>query len=220
MKTEIKQYNRNGNEIYYLPLPVICPHCSTVCDPIIKSMGIASNIRIIVLTANCCKRPFYAVYSVVGKSSGGTIEHECNLLTVYPSSISKTFDALISDLSPRFVELYNQAYEAEQRGHIDLAGTGYRSALEVLIKDFAIKYKGADHDKTARRRLKDVINEYYPVPDAKGLAHITRILGNDYTHYEQEYSDIEFNTFKEYVDGAVHMVYLHLLANKPLDTVE
>ena len=27
-------------------------------------------------------------------------------------------------------------------------------------------------------------------------------------------------TIKEYVDGAVHMVYLHLLANKPLDTVE
>lgn len=112
MKTVIKKY-AVGNENYSFPLPTVCPYCSTVCDPIIKSMGKATDIRVLVLAANCCKQPFYAVYSVFGKNMRGITEYQCELLTVYPSAIFKNFDPLISDLSPRFVALYNQAYEAE-----------------------------------------------------------------------------------------------------------
>ena len=214
MKTVDKQFRSKVGEDYIFPLPVLCPHCAAVCDPIIKAMGKAENICVLILSANCCRQPFYAFYSE--KFDDTKKKHSANLLTVYPESISHTFPDLISSLSPRFVSLYNQAFAAEQRGHLDLAGTGYRNALEILIKDFAIKFKGADSDKVSKQTLRSVIDEYYPFHDATGLAHVSRILGNDYTHYEQKYSETDFSVFKVYVDGAIHFVYLHLLANTPL----
>ena len=45
---------------------------------------------------------------------------------------------IISELSPNFCEIYNQAYIAEQTNLMQICGTGYRKSLEFLIKDYLI----------------------------------------------------------------------------------
>ncbi|MEK0405122.1 hypothetical protein WNX62_16005, partial [Lactiplantibacillus plantarum] len=48
------------------------------------------------------------------------------------------FPQQISDISPRFVSVYTQSFKAERIGLAELAGMGYRKALEMLVKDYAI----------------------------------------------------------------------------------
>ena len=44
----------------------------------------------------------------------------------------------LATISPRFIDMYNQALQSEYAGNIELAAIGYRASLEVLVKDFAI----------------------------------------------------------------------------------
>lgn len=48
--------------------------------------------------------------------------------------LKRTFSNIISELSPNFCEIYNQAYIAEQTNLMQICGTGYRKSLEFLIK--------------------------------------------------------------------------------------
>lgn len=50
----------------------------------------------------------------------------------------REFDAKLKKVSPQFVKVYNQALKAEEFSLDEIAGLGYRKALEFLIKDFAI----------------------------------------------------------------------------------
>jgi hypothetical protein len=53
----------------------------------------------------------------------------------------QTFSDEIMWLSPTFVRVYNQALAAEAYRLDQLAGTGYRKALEFLVKDCAIAHQ-------------------------------------------------------------------------------
>ena len=50
----------------------------------------------------------------------------------------RDFDDKLKKVSPQFVKIYNQALKAEEYSLDEIAGLGYRKALEFLIKDFAI----------------------------------------------------------------------------------
>lgn len=196
------------NGSYTFPLPAVCPHCSRTCTPDVISYASASSRHVLlVLRENGCSTPFLAVYLFV--------ENEPQLLIVYPSTQARTFDDLIVDTSSRFVDLYNQAYAAEQLGSLDLAGAGYRNALEVLIKDFAINVLGEDESVVSKKKLYKAIEDYYPHPNTAGLPQVVRDLGNDYTHYQKNYSETDFAIFKAYLDGAIMFVQYHLMAANP-----
>ena len=50
------------------------------------------------------------------------------------------FDENIKKLSSNFCEIFNQAYVAELMKLNEIAGIGYRKALEFLIKDYKLIY--------------------------------------------------------------------------------
>jgi len=56
------------------------------------------------------------------------------------------FSNYITDVSPSFADIYNQANAAECYGLDQIAGMGYRKSLEFLIKDYLIS-KTDDEDK-------------------------------------------------------------------------
>lgn len=59
------------------------------------------------------------------------------MILVYPNKVVTDIDRLFIEYAPRFVEFYSEAIEAEKSGLENIAGTGYRSAVECLIKDYA-----------------------------------------------------------------------------------
>lgn len=111
----------------------------------------------------------------------------------------KFCDDVLGELSPRYLTACQQALNAEFRGDLELAAIGYRSALECVVKDYAIKELGKPRDEVVGKSLFAAIGEY--LSEQKELlntADVVRLLGNDYTHYERKYPEYDFDILKQY----------------------
>jgi hypothetical protein len=103
---------------------------------------------------------------------------------------------LVDRVSSRFGILYNQSSAAESLGLEEIAGTGYRKALEFLIKDYCIALRPAENVKIAQKFLKAVIDDYVPEGKLKTAATLTTWLGNDEGHYERRWVDSDLQDLK------------------------
>ena len=121
------------------------------------------------------------------------------------------FNSYIEDLSPRFVEIYNQAEKAEQFGLYEICGMGYRKALEILVKDFLSNHK--NERDAAKGSLFDVLNKIDDLK-IKEIADVCRKLGNDATHYSVYYGEETIALLKEFLDEVVSYIIKELRYEK------
>jgi hypothetical protein len=103
---------------------------------------------------------------------------------------------LIDLVSERFSEIYNQAATAESCGLADIAGTGYRKALEFVVKDYCIALHPLEAEQIRRKFLKNVIDDYIESGKLKRAATLTTWLGNDEGHYERRWADKDLSDLK------------------------
>jgi hypothetical protein len=122
-----------------------------------------------------------------------------------PSFQKKNFDEFIKTISNDFVELYNQSAKAEEYGCKDIAGAGYRKALEFIIKDFAIDCNNNDKEEITKMSLSTVIEKYIHNSKLKEITKRAVWLGNDETHYERKW-DKNIEDLKKLIDIAVHYI--------------
>lgn len=162
----------------------------------------------LIFQCTACKKLFTATYEVTNGKS-----HICCMTPFKPSAFS---DELIEKLSPRFIEVYNQALRAKDNKDLNLAAIGYRSALEILIKDYAINELNEPPEKVIKLKLFEAISNYLP-ENMLSTADVVRILGNDHTHYERKYPELDFNLLQKYMDIFINLVQTKLLiANPPV----
>lgn len=205
----IDQYNNISFDI-----PIVCPNCNYSVQPIIVDYRLMSfsqekSLLVISYKGNCCSIPFYATYEYNSRKA--------LLLDVYPRLKPAILPKNIKELSPRFVSLYEQSYTAEQNNHIELAGSGYRNSIEVLIKDFAIKKLNAPKDDIYKMKLYDAIGTYLKeVNIDTSAADVIRVLGNDYTHYQRKYDGIDFVVVKKYLEIFIQQIETKLLLMEPI----
>lgn len=195
-------------------IPIICPNCNSSLQPIIKDSKLLTfdkdSLLVISYIGNCCNTPFYATYRYHKN-------YKATLLDIYPHLKAVILPDNIKNLSSRFANLYEQSYTSEQNGHIELAGSGYRNAIEILIKDFAIKKLNAPKDEVCKMKLYDAIGKYLPeVNIVTSAADVIRVLGNDYTHYQRKYDDIDFIVVKKYLEIFVQQIETKLLLMEPI----
>lgn len=84
----------------------------------------------------------------------------------------------------------------------NIAGTGYRSAIECLIKDYALDFKLDDKEYLSNPKLSfnNAIDRYVKDDELlNGALHFIREVGNDYTHWDKS-SSISLHTMKLYVE--------------------
>lgn len=96
-----------------------------------------------------------------------------------------SFPDEIRSLSDGYCKVFEQAAEAEQRGISDVAGAGYRKALEFLVTDYALKYNPGEEKEILELRLVARISKYVKHPEAALCAQRARLLRNDETHYKR-----------------------------------
>ena len=96
--------------------------------------------------------------------------------------------------------MYNQALQCEKNGNFELAAVGFRAALEILVKDYAIKELKIDSETVSGKTLFNAIGEYLDEKPLVTSADVIRILGNDYAHYERKYPEHDFEILKEYME--------------------
>ena len=196
--------------------PTECPLCKhAIKAQELHIAGYVNNdnqdlLAVLYLCKNCFQ-PFVAHFAMTENPRTGYLNGE--LMLIGPSSFTpKEFDPKISALSPSFCEIYNQASEAETLNLDQIAGIGYRKALEFLVKDFCVHQHPDEENPIKGKLLGDVIRDYVDNSRIKTLAQKASWIGNDETHYIRKHEDRDINDMKNFIQAMVYFVGMELIA--------
>lgn len=153
-----------------------------------------------------CQKVFIGVYKI------GT---PCTFIATSIGSYEpRDFSDNIKNLSPSFVEIYNQALTSEYYKLEHISGIGYRKALEFLIKDYLILKFPSKAEKIKDKFLGKCINEDVDNKNLKDIAKMAVWLGNDETHYVRKWETKDINDLKKLIDVSVHWIEMELLTEQ------
>jgi len=200
----------------YFEEPNICPHCHVVNQPELKhyewTTSLENEHQLISLwscTNKKCERKFPVLYEYNGGSDYDFVRFLDGLPKGpdWPKPIEdlksgKTEDKTTEGeeaIQTRFIKTYLQSLIAESEGLDEIAGMGYRKAIEYLVKDWAIKENPKDSDKINGLWLSAVIDKYYD-GDLKGILERATWLGNDQAHYNKLFEEYDIDILKELID--------------------
>ena len=85
----------------------------------------------------------------------------------------------------------------------------------MLIKDYAIKILGEKKENVIKYKLYKAIELYLKDVDMSNCADVVRILGNDNTHYERDYENIDFDVLKQYLNIFIEMIEVQIKIKNP-----
>jgi hypothetical protein len=180
--------------------PDECPHCHHAIKAEIISTTVASTDNTIDMAFMCprhtCRRASIAVFKremVNPIERGGVFQ----LRLLYPRNpIDPVFSEYVAKVSPQYVEIFTQASKAEAFGLGEIAGVGYRKALEFLVKDYCTtKYPDKEED-IKEKMLWPVIQNYVDNQNIKQCAQRAVWLGNDETHYVRRFVEKDVSHLK------------------------
>lgn len=197
-----------GNTTYNTSPPNICPHCHVANNPSERfnqrtndTDGTDSNISVWQCANHECRKLFVALFQLVGGKPK---------LIRFLNGLPKGPDwpkPILELESPsggangksNFIKTYLQSLEAESYGLDELAGMGYRKAIEYLVKDWAIQNSPEDNDNIEKLWLGAVIKKYYS-GDLKDILERATWLGNDQAHYNKLFEEFNIDILKELID--------------------
>ena len=190
--------------------PTRCPHCENGIDAKILDFYIDGTedrgiIAYVLMKCPICGDAFVCEYQLGtdliyaqryiiphGRVMGGSAQKE-------------SFSKEINDISPSFVEIYNQAFQAEQEGLKDICGMGYRKAFEYLLKDYAISLLPEKEDNIAKSPLSKCLALVFNDDERKIFDRATW-LGNDHTHFYNYHESFSVQDLKEIIGICVSKV--------------
>lgn len=189
--------------------PSYCPHCGKGIDPKILGEFIEDTkfVQFLYVAMKCpiCEEVFWTKY-LIRTSNRYSFELDRNgeyIKTIGGNGLTRKFSKEIEDLSPDFVQVYNDAYKAEQAGYTNVVGLGYRLAFEKLIKDFCIKENSANANDIKKKPLAACINMCNLSQATIDTMNRTAWLGNDFSHYESKHQNFDIDDLKKLVDICV-----------------
>ena len=177
--------------------PEVCPFCEKGIDATIVSKfiisGLSGYVMYVAMKCPICGEVFLCKY-LLGGSFNVSMFGELTLPynQIIGGGVAKeSFSDEINNISPTFVKIYNQAYEAEQIGLNEIDGMGFRKAFEFLIKDYAISINPSEKEAVISKSLSQCISVLFTEAE-KEIFDKTGWIGNDATHYEKKHE--KFNT--------------------------
>jgi len=173
--------------------PPQCPRCSRMIAAIFSgALSDQDNSTYLEAIFKCphCLLYFVGYYSRDYGANTHTFRRSL------PRTPLKEDFPLIDLVSERFAEIYNQSVAAEEYGLGDIAGSGYRKALEFLVKDFCISLDPQNAEIIKKKFLKNVIDDHLGDGKLKRVATLTAWLGNDEGHYERRWVDKDLADLK------------------------
>lgn len=200
---------------YQYPAPGKCPVCDVGTDAeVLSSFSVETKTPGVhhvftLFFCHSCESCFIGLYRSYPVQKN--VINNLSLLGYTPrSQFISSFSDSIQQLSPKFVEIYNQSEKAEQWGLNEICGMGYRKALEFLIKDFAISISPDKEDDIKSKLLKPCIDTYIENDKIKDLAIASAWLGNDETHYTRKHEDYSVEHLKKFISSTVAYIDLEL----------
>ena len=197
--------------------PDECPLCHVTITPenILQGFIVKDLLEMFFRCVNpkCC-RSFISLYRFdQGLSQGKQFQHYNfeRSLPVEPKQTTVSED--ITALSPSFVKIFAQAQTAEDHGLDEIAGPGFRKALEFLIKDYAISITTDEDAKKEIRKvlLNVVITKYLCGDKLPIISKRAAWLGNDETHYERRWVGKDLTDLKNLIAAVEHFIAMERL---------
>ena len=196
---------------------VKCPFCGVINIPeylFLKNVERSDFFNVFTQCTNpTCRNMFITQFSTVGV-------RKPVFTKILPTALpeKRTFSNIISELSPDFCEIYNQAYIAEQTNLMQICGTGYRKSLEFLIKDYLISTLPEDqHEAIKNKFLNNCIRDNISNINIKTVASRAVWLGNDETHYTRKWEDKDINDLKSIIELTLHWIESEIRTQKLLE---
>ena len=213
--------NESNSIIAEIDLPGECPICKASIGPIVlyavtKSKLFETSKRGIVVICAC---PSCADYFVVSYNKNMYSDYMVDSIEPKKPKV-QTFDKNLSKISTAFIEIYNQALAAETYNLYQIAGMGYRKALEFLIKDYAVYLEPTKAEGIKKSLLNTCIENYIDSPKIKATARISTWLGNDETHYIRKFIDSDINDLKKFIDTCVYWILFDYNASVASEIVD
>ena len=117
-----------GSQVSRECFSIECPFCHSKMTPVYLFEH-GDYLFAMCSNSDCCE------HMVLTQNPPGQYKR------VRPNTLpkKKIFSDTIKGVSSSFEEIYNQAYCAEQLSLNQICGTGYRKALEFLIKEYLIR---------------------------------------------------------------------------------
>lgn len=201
-----------------------CPICNNSIAPVEKSKFFNSDSKMYFFMFECpaCNKGFITHYNYTNerKIKNNISYNMLKLVNSYPKVPElHQFDENIKKLSSNFCEIFNQAYVAEQMNLNEIAGIGYRKALEFLIKDYCIDKNKEQEEKIKKEPLSQVITNYILSDKIKNLAKASIWIGNDETHYVRKYEDKDIKDLKRFISATVAYITYELIADSAQEFV-
>ena len=183
-------------------------HCPLCHHGIMPSRIAASNILreeingdVLQIVFLCprkeCQRLFIGMYFQNYGYHRRFVEgpHLLNNTAPYKARIPHVPDE-IKRISLNYVELLSQSEAAEAYKLDQIAGAGFRKALEFIIKDYAIRRNPDKEDEIKKSFLGNCINNFLDDANVKECAKRATWLGNDETHYIRKWEEKDINDLK------------------------
>lgn len=207
----IKAITLNGQAESYslVSCPDTCPICHHGIEPIYHFAF--SNEMSVQVIFRCprsrCHNLFIAYYFKPSNNS-----KFISLRRMAPQTLeTQEFSNEIKTVSPNFVEIFNQAFNAESYGLNQICGPGYRKALEFLIKDYAISKSPTSKDDIENKQLANVIKENVDDTKIKKTAKLATWLGNDETHFIRKWTELDIKDLKQLIQLTVKWIESELI---------
>ena len=199
--------NSNSGNTYYAENPNICPHCHVANEPQKLFNHYDNQVDKLISVWRCnynkCKKVF--AVSHISDEHNYVIERNLNGLPkgpIWPEPILDLKDGRTigteDELESKFIKTYLQSLEAESNGYDEIAGMGYRKAIEYLVKDWAIQTNPEQKDKILGQWLSANIKDFFS-GDLKDILERATWLGNDQTHYNKLFEEYNINHLKELI---------------------
>lgn len=201
-----------------------CPICNSSIAPVERSKFFNSDSKMYFFMFECpaCNKGFITHYNYTNerKIKNDISYNMLKLVNSYPKVPElHQFDENIKKLSSNFCEIFNQAYVAEQMNLNEIAGIGYRKALEFLIKDYCIDKNKEQEEKIKKEPLSQVITNYILSDKIKNLAKASIWIGNNETHYVRKYEDKNIKDLKRFISATVAYIAYELIADSAQEFV-
>jgi hypothetical protein len=138
---------------------------------------------------------------------------------VFPSTLPPSLRSrFIEPVSPGFYTIFDQARSAEHHQLSEIAGMGYRKALEFLIKDYLIsKTNDPERQEAVRRKMLGAcIAEDVADDRIKNVAARAVWLGNDETHYVRRWEEHDITDLKRLIDLTAKWIEIELETEEAL----
>ncbi|WP_457633613.1 hypothetical protein [Oceanithermus desulfurans] len=196
IRIRVKDPNGPQDRHVNLVVPDICPFCHHHSQIHVLARAASKDGSTAGALFQCgfepCQSVFLGYY---------TLSNTVNSPVIFPSRPDgSVIPDIVIDISPSFYEIFLQAETALINGLTQIAGPGYRKALEFLIKDYASHLYPDHKDEIEDNFLGKVISEY--IKEEKRIVEASKRatwLGNDETHYKRKWEDKDIHDLRELI---------------------